>query len=76
MNFSYRFQNFVSGLSCVQNRYAQLHHFFFFGGGVKAAALTFPSTLQTVANVNHDKLIKIYHYLVLGFLKIHLFINI
>ena len=30
VNFSYRFQNFVSRLSCVQNPYAQLHHF---GGG-------------------------------------------
>ena len=27
VNFSYRFQNFVSRLSCVQNPYAQLHHF-------------------------------------------------
>ena len=34
VNFSYRFQNFVSRLSCVQNPYAQLHHF----GGVNAAA--------------------------------------
>ena len=36
VNFSYRFQNFVSRLStsCVQNPYAQLHYF----GGVKAAA--------------------------------------
>ena len=30
VNFSYRFQNFLSRLSCVQNLYAQLHHF---GGG-------------------------------------------
>ena len=34
VNFSYRFQNFVSRLSCVQNPYAQLHHF----EGVNAAA--------------------------------------
>ena len=51
VNFSYRFQNFVSGLSCVQNPYAQLHHF----GGVKAepqfAALSGTSTPQTVASI-------------------------
>ena len=34
VNFSYRFQNFVSRLSCVQNPYAQLHQF----GGVNAVA--------------------------------------
>ena len=37
-----RFQNFVSSRSCVQNPYAQLHHF----AGIKSATLTFYSTLR------------------------------
>ena len=45
-----RFQNFVSSRSCIQNPYAQLHHF----AGIKSAALTFYSTLRTVANVLLD----------------------
>ena len=38
-------RGFKSIRSCIQNPYAQLHHFV----GVKSAALTFHSTRQTVA---------------------------
>ena len=38
------FQNFVTGLSCIQNPYAHFR-------GVKAAALMFHSTPQTVATI-------------------------